>query len=406
MIKTAIINLVLTIVTAIIILFAPPPNSKDVLCGKYCSHNDGQFGHMIIDDANEFVRNAGSPDLILEENALRQNRPAYIAAAAISGRIFVFWDRYLSPIKPNPYFLGYILLNLVFLWVTLMLINLIFKELNITNKYFIYGVLVITLFNPVVKVFFWTAHQQMLTMLVPFLAIYLMVIIINRTALINVKNTIITSFIAGLLVLLYGSFPIVYLAAIIAMFLQWKYNIKFCSFNRLLTLIIIASIIFILPNLIWVQFCKYKIGSYYHWETEYWRQYVWVIDAYKQSSYDLILACYKYFLTFAKTLVEIIPFCIVIIISILRKSHFEFDIKEKTLLKSFLILNTAIFFLLLFMGGVYKPRMTWNLVPVLLLMTVIISNSKHKTSNIMNYGFLTFSLIYAIYVVVSHGPFC
>src|SRR5450631_1184016 len=189
-------KLLFILVLNISLLFSPPPIAGTTdPNGRYISLN--RFaGFFLNPDTYGFIFPAIHPKLLFEDHALRQSRPLFILAGSVMGysvtflswpvhqQLQNFYGKFYRGIygKENilligNFYLGFILLNILILWLALFLFEKIFYILvkrPETENVSMYLLMVFIVSNPVTKAFFWTVHQQMFAFLTPLLCFYIL----------------------------------------------------------------------------------------------------------------------------------------------------------------------------------------------------------------------------------------
>src|SRR5450631_2953395 len=189
-------KLLFILVLNISLLFSPPPIAGTTdPNGRYISLN--RFaGFFLNPDTYGFIFPAIHPKLLFEDHALRQSRPLFILAGSAVGYSITFlswpihrqlqnlYRKFYRGIYPKEnillignFYLGFILLNILVLWMALYFFEKIFYILincPKTEVLAMYLLMVFVISNPVTKAFFWTVHQQMFAFLTPLLCFYIL----------------------------------------------------------------------------------------------------------------------------------------------------------------------------------------------------------------------------------------
>ncbi len=396
---------ILILVVSVSFLFSPEPKSKKDYCGIYIKLSS-HIGFTFNCDAGEFCTNARTPFKVLEDSAARQSRPLFILIASLIGHPLQWVTEQLNlplfqSMEPNPtmyvgYYITYIIINFITLLFSLLLFDLIaiyFSGGNISNWMLFTFQLLLTS-NEITKTFFWTAHQQFFSMFTPLLTIWLSIVIIQKKyTLADISGF---SLLCGILMLMYGNFPPMFFCLLLIAFLTDK---------QIRVLHLVKNIgLFLLPTLIWMGICIYKIGRYYNHEVEIHRQLIWIADALQVSNVafhvQLLKNIYLYAFTFKEILIFIsIAICAFIYMKMKVKLTGD---KEKT--RELIIITAIAYFLFFMLLGFYMERLTYTLFPICLcamLFSICQSKQLQKYTGI----YIVLSIIWHLYTLLSYGPF-
>ena len=174
----------------------------NIKIGKY-------FGISLNCDSSEFMLLANQPELLLENESIRQSRPGLIYAAAIFTNLIKSvipnYKNNLSNIeviektsktnktrliKNGPAYSAYILLNIIIASVSfILMLNIINKEIKNNREInleqsklpitFIFGLICFLLANDVIKAFAWSPHTQYFNILGPILSVWCISRVLN-----------------------------------------------------------------------------------------------------------------------------------------------------------------------------------------------------------------------------------
>jgi len=309
-----------------------------------------------------------SPSVLLRENYVRQSRPLYSAVASCVGYTVYYIS---SPFKnlfeltlKKSMYVGYVFLNFTVLLLALYFFEKIVRILTDGNISYT-TILILSVFivsNFMTKAFFWTAHQQMFAFLIPLLCIY---ISIKWLKVMSTKNLYLYFLMLGFGMLMYGSFLILFVSALLYLCYILYDDKKLMSYHTF-GFLFMSCMLFLLPIALWILFLKYNDVVYYSHEVVQYRQFVWIIDTLAISMKAFLSALYlnvmEFFITFSKLYLFVALFCSAVIVrKIKAQPAFIFDRNTKLILLQ--LGCFAVFFMLL---GYYAERLTFALMPILL----------------------------------------
>lgn len=375
-------------------LFSPKPHSSDEYCGKF--YDLGEHAGFVINcDSYEYVRVSVSPRALFEEKSIRQSRPLFIIiGSAISYTLYPLLRLFHFNVY-EAHFAGFLLLNLLFILLSLYLMDriLIRNTALITIERSAFLVLLIS--NIVTKMFFWTAHQQMFTFLTPLLCIYLLQWLSeNRKA--SILTIASVAFACGLSLLLYGNFLLLAICFVSGLL-----------FYRSGAKAILTSLpLIVLPTVIWLVILKCKGLSYYNHEVEHYHQFVWVGESLRISLSAFATAANGNWRTFIHSFGEI--GLIILALSLLAVYYTFASAVRATSHPAVRICFylIALSLLFLYLMGFYQERLTYILVaPLLVLIAVYYNASFGARSKWQSIMLCALVLIWHLYQVTRYGPF-
>lgn len=413
---------VLTAFLCVLFLFSAKPQEE--YCGKIIEV--GNIGAFPLNcDSWDYIETAQNPAKLLEEKSIRQTRPLYVVLAAAVGYV-------LSPLVAvlplenaavqdqllvSSFYWGFMLLNFTILLISLLIFDRIVDILSECKFPQIakYILAVFLVSNVVIKTSFWSAHQQMLTILSPLLCIYLCLKIVLADEL-KAKFVYGVSLLGGVLLLCYGNFLVLLPAILLSVLVQLYRSTNF-SILKAAKICAPSAIIFIAPMAIWSAILIAVNGHVYSHEAVVYRQFLWIFDKLNVSFAEF----YRQFISFASlywttvyrtVLVFIVAFGLIKTYNIVFQSkNWRDELIANTSRKAgviaIVLMLYALFFLLM---GYYSERLTFTLVPVVLCLIVLelshlISNAKALTVKAI-YVVLLICAGFWIYTnVTTYGPF-
>jgi hypothetical protein len=412
----------LTAFLCFLFLFSSKP--AEDYCGKFI--DVGNFGTFPLNcDSYDYVETAKSPLKLFDEKSIRQTRPLYVVLASSLGYVLSPLFKVLplenaaaqDALLASSFYWGFMLLNFTILVVSLLFFDRIVDILT-ARKFpaaakYILAVFLVS--NVVIKTSFWSAHQQMLTILSPILCVYLCLKIVLADEL-KARNVYFYAFLGGLLLLTYGNFLVLCPAIILAVLIQLYRSGNF-SIKRAVRLCLPAALIFIAPMAVWSAILMAINGGVYSHEASAYRQFIWVFDKLSISFkdfYDQLIA----FSTLYWTSIYRTVFAFLVAVLLIKTYNFFFPGKaaadeispRRNSMAGIIAVILMLYALFFWLMGYYSERLTFTLVPVVLCLivlelNVLLARSKAFTVNAV-YVVLLFCAGFWIYNnVKAYGPF-
>ncbi|NVO85630.1 hypothetical protein [Hymenobacter terrestris] len=392
--------------------FSPAPLTEDEYCGTYL-HLSSFAGFMANCDGFEYMESARYPARLLEPQAVRQSRPLYVLLGTAVGYPVTWVMQGLQaggllpaavvaklPAKYQPllgFYIGYVLLNFGLLLGALLLFRHLYYRLTDGRgqPLVLAALLVFLISNQVTKAFFWTVHQQMFTFLVPLALLWLALQLRQqprwRAALLGL------ALLGGLLALAYGSFVLVLPVLIYGLWLLRRQKPLLTLTARALLL----TSLFVLPTLLWILLLQLRGVAYYNHEAEAYHQLVWLQGLWLQPLPDFLVLTGANLAQFGTTLPAIAPF----LVAALAAGWWLYGGAPGrptglTELIGLLALLTG------FLAGLgyYKERLTFMLVPLLLLVAAL-ALARRPPGPRGSALLLAAALGWHVWQVASYGPF-
>ncbi len=257
------------------------------------------------------------------------------------------------------------------------------------------ALLVFLVSNQVTKAFFWTVHQQMFTFLVPLMLLALVLQLQERLRWRAALPGL--ALLGGVLALVYGSFVLVLSVLLYGLWLERRT----VAVPKLLARAIGLIALFALPTLLWIGLLKLRGVAYYNHEAEAYGQLVWLRGLWQQPLPAFLALTGTNLARFAATLPAIGPFVVVALVAGWRR--FRANQSGPAGLPE---LVGLLLLLLAFLAGLgyYKERLTYMLVPLLLLL-VAAELARRPLGRLGTGLLLVLALSWHIWQVVSYGPF-
>ena len=412
----------LTAFLCFLFLFSSKPSEE--YCGKFI--DVGNFGTFPLNcDSYDYVETAKNPLKLFEEKSIRQTRPLYVVFASALGYVLSPVFKLLplenaaaqDELLASSFYWGFMLLNFTILVLSLLVFDRIVDILTARKfpaaaKYLL---AVFLISNVVIKTSFWSAHQQMLTILSPLLCIYLCLKIVLAEEL-KAKNIYLFALLGGLLLMTYGNFlvlcPAIILAVLIRLFRANDFSVK-----RAAKICIPAALIFIAPMALWSAVLMALNGSVYSHEASAYRQFIWVFDKLSVSFkdfYEQLIAFSKlYWTSLYRT---VFPFLVALVLLktynfvFLRKAAADEISSGRNSMAGMIAVILMLYALFFWLMGYYSERLAFTLVPVVLCLLVmeldvLLTRGKALTVKAV-YVVLLFCAGFWIYSnVKAYGPF-
>lgn len=344
---------------------APPPDA-------FTCYQDwqlrGTFRFSLNCDSIEFMKLAKDPAMVFVEPA-RQSRPlSFMIPSLIALPLRALPDFAIIPIGP-PYqkeYLAYVVVNVA----TLVLALVCFTWALERGTGWRGGpewlsVIVVLSANEITKMFLWNAHVQILNVLMPCLTIYLCMRLLERSSALTSGLAVAVGTAIGAGLLLYGSF-VVPLLCVIA--IQWF------AYRRVWPGLLVGASAF-LVYLAWVAVAFARTGAFYSHEVAEYRQFVWVIDCVRSGAAACQATVATNALSFFNATAPILAAPIGLAIALrLARVFWVRDETSAPPLRALLqasVLTWVVTFVLLALAGFYTPRLSWALVPPVLMLIAI-----------------------------------
>lgn len=412
----------LTAFLCFLFLLAPSPHED--YCGKFIEV--GNIGFFPLNcDSYDYVETAKSPLKLFDKQSIRQTRPLYVLLASSVGYLLspvfsmlpvqsiVAQDELLG----DSFYWGFMLLNFGILVGSLLLFDRITDLLSDGRFPPLAKILlaVVLVSNVVVKTSFWSAHQQMLTILSPLLCIYWCLRIVLADEL-EARKIYPIAFLGGLLLLTYGNFLILFAAVIFAIAFK-LYRSGKLSRQTVKRFLLPAIGLFTLPTLLWSAILLLVNGRVYSHEVSAYRQFIWIFDKLLISFKDFYEELFEFTVLYGTSIYRtVFVFLIALVVIKIYKSLFltgkpETEVAPNNFsVKIILAVIFALYLLFFWLMGYYGERLTFTLVPVALCLIAfelndLFTNGKALTVKIV-YGLLIFCAVWWIYSNVNfYGPF-
>ncbi|QNH62808.1 hypothetical protein [Hymenobacter sediminicola] len=407
--------LVLTVLilgSALSFLFSPPPQTPDEFWGLYIPLGE-QAGFILNKDSYGYIQAAEEPGRLLQQNEERQSRPLYVLLGTALGyplravlpilvdeasvRAAVGPDVPLSDRALIGFYPAFVLLNFGVLLTSLLLFVRLYSPLTKgTGNLLTLGCLLVFLVsNPIVKAFFWTAHQQMFCFFTPLFCLWLLERFRQRPP--RPVQWLGWALATGLLPLVYGNFVLVLPVLLYALGRQsgqrWPRK-------QMWSLAAGTVLLFLLPTVGWILLLKLRGVTYYNHEMARYHQLVWLAEAAQTSPAEFLTTVGQKLLEFAGTLSGLVGWLLAVPLLWLAARRRRQPMTP--------VVADAVFLLLLFGAflaalGYYNERLTFTLQPLLLCLSA--AALAHLQGLGQRIGLVVTVLAWHTYQVLSYGPF-
>ena len=380
---------------------APPP-------GVFTCYHDqplrGAFRYQLNCDAVEFMTLAHEPARVFTQ-PIRQGRPlSFVIPFVVALLLHGLPDFDAIPIRPplQKEFLAFVVVNVVTLVCALLCFTWAYERGTgwRGGPEWLF-VIVVLAANEISKMFIWNAHVQILNLLTPCLTIYLSLRLLERRTPLSWTQALLAGLAMGVGLLTYGSFVIPLLCIIV---------IHWLVYRRLWHGLIVgatASLVY----LAWVAFVRQKTGTFYNHEVEQYRQFVWIADCIRaHTCRDAISRNYVGFFN-ATAPIMLVPALMAAGCRVARALWIKDGDRvpmPRTLLQAS-VLTWIVTFVFLAPAGFYSPRLSWLLVPPVLMLVAIegraLWEAMPRRPWAISIALTTICMSYVLLLAARQGPY-
>lgn len=370
----------------------------------------GPFHLTINIDSWDFLDLGRDPRLLFTEKHKRyQGRPLYSILGFLLSLPYrpsrLEWIA--SVFNPVAYYvpeiLGYACLNAMVLTVSILIFyRLVARKLSF--DWLLLLPLTILTANEVTKAFFWTPHQQVFNLFIPLFSLLFYWWMIRRMETFRWIHFFLTGGLLGFCGLAYPAFGSVLLGSMLLVLVKSRKKVA----------VLLLPVSFYIPILAWRTVVVLIKGSFYDAEVVEGRLFTWVADIF--LDFDAFkVAFVKNIADFSLTLVQVmsVPALVLLCLMVVRYQHQRIQSAIANPMPQELRIAFLVYYAsavpFLFLIGIYRTRLTWCLVPPLL---VLIGRELKTLEGIWTSRRLVilktmttvFSLGYLIYWVLRKGP--
>ena len=349
---------------------APPENQNNCL---FVHELGAGMRHLLNCDAVEYLALAHAPSIVLTpEHPYRQSRPLSFVAPSVVARPLRLssWLVQHGPYPPyGPEFVAFALINLVVLVASMLLFVRVLRmaRTSAAEGMEVLLSLVVLGANDVTKLFFWSPHTQVYNLLVPCVTVYMSLRLLDSGRSLSWKQASLLGLGLGIGLLMYGSFAVTLLCA--CGIQVWRY--------RSVMPAALIGVVAVATYGAWVAYVVLTTGSFYSYETEMFRQFVWLLDCYHSGRAKCIPRLRDDSGLFFNVLAQmtLVPLALLVVLRIARavwpapgdappvNRHLAIAIGA--------CLGVATVLLLLMGGAFAMPRLYWVLIPPLMMLLAV-----------------------------------
>ena len=394
-------------------LLSPPTSMEEV--STRCAGTrivsvaaDHQFVYNC--DSRVFMQAGEAPSELLEEHHVRQSRPLYVVTASIMSVPF----RVVAPIGDTvvgkPVFLAYLTMNAALLVAAGVIFDrLVGPPLLATSAL---GALLVA--NYLVKAFLWTPHTQMFNVLTPLVGVALVFAAVRHRW--SIPSTALIGLGIGIASLAYGAFIGVAVAVALGILAgHWGDG----SWRRAAPRVSALLIGFAIPQVLWMTLARLVAGSYYSHELASGitprRPFLWVWDSLDEGPAQLASTAWANLVDFTTVSAPVVWAPLTLVVVLVAVAYLTgVRVDSLTQRDRVLLLAVALMFVcyvpFLYLGGFYRWRLSWSLVPLLLLLaaqlTRLASNElTRRRAALLTCGVLAFCAAWIGVTLATPGPY-
>jgi hypothetical protein len=312
--------------------------------------------------------------------------------------------KYSFESRLDPYFAGFLLLN----WLALTASVVLFLRLTQNKSPFSAAALfpiAVLVANGVTKGFFWTPHLQILNVLIPLIALHVAISVRRNESSSLIRHFLSIGILCGIASLLYGAFVLVIATATVVLVIRPG----IISLRQKAVAVSVGWLAFALPLLAWRTYVVQRTGHFYMHETAAYHEFVWIFETAGSGFPQFLSALQENAAKFVRTLLVVLtlPVAILIALAFYRRSR-SLPVSDR--LQRDLLPAAAAFFIVaipfFFLMGFYAARLTWQLVPPLLVVISaalmgILGIIGPRARTIASVMLVLASVVYVHHVVVS-----
>jgi hypothetical protein len=366
----------------------------------------GSRAYPLNCDSPLFMRLAQHPSLILQRYEVRQDRPGYVAVAAVFTRIFgaaakgLGLDRAYG--QSNSAYIPLVLINLVLLVGAVVVLAWLLARLGtptIANA----ALCLLLIVNDVTKAFFWTPHQQMFELLVPVMAIAIARSVLRaRPSSVKVATL---GLLLGLASLIYASVFIAVLVVALTL-LAWGW--------RGLAMAVLLCASSAIPTVGWIGYCEIFIGSYFNKEESNFHEFIWLPEAARRGPHSLLIWMQTNAVITMREFgsvagVVLLVLAALAVVAVLAGVRLDTASKEERQILSATVITIGCSVIFNFGLGLMSTRIMFDVLPAILVLVGWMSARLAANSRaawwLVHLAVPLFALLYAGQVLTSYGPY-
>jgi hypothetical protein len=357
-------------------------------------------------DSPLFMRLAQHPSLVLQQFEVRQDRPGYVAIAALFTRVFgsaakgLGLDRAYG--ESNSAYIPLVLINLVLLVGAVVVLAWLLARLGtpiVANA----ALCLVLIINDVTKAFFWTPHQQMFELLVPVVAIAAARSVLRAEP--SWLKVATLGFFLGLASLIYASVLIAALVVALTL-LAWG--------QRGFVLAVLMCISAAIPSVGWIAYCEIFIGSYFNKEVSNFHEFIWLPEAARGGLHSLFIWVQTNAVITMREFgsvagVSLLVLAVLAVVAVLAGIRLDTTSKEERQILWATVITIGCSVIFDFGLGLMTTRIMFDVLPAILIlvgwMSAKLTTNSRAAWWLVHLGGPLFALLYAGQVLTSYGPY-
>jgi hypothetical protein len=388
---------------------APPANQNNCL---FVHELGAGMRHLLNCDAVEYLALANAPSIVLTpEHPYRQSRPlSFLAPSLVSRPLRLSsWLVQHGPYPPyGPEFVAFALINLVVLVASMLCFVRVLRmaRTGVPQGMEVLLSLVVLSANDVTKLFFWSPHAQIYNLFVPCVTVYMNLRLLDSGRPLTVKQASLLGLALGIGLLMYGSFSVA--VACVCAIQVFKY--------RKVVPAVVIGLMAVATYAAWVVYVIATTGSFYSYETEMFRQFVWLLDCYRSGRAKCVPRLHNEGGMFFNVLAQmtLVPLALIVVVRIARfvwpVPGDPAPVNRHVAIAVGACLGVAAVMLLLMGGAFVMPRLYWILIPPLMMLLAIDLQQLRAGLSVRGQRVLSGlvfagTLVYLVVLTVRQGPY-
>jgi hypothetical protein len=178
-----------------------------------------------------------------------------------------------------------------------------------------------------------------------------------------------------------------------------------------------ATLSFVLPPLVWIAYVRHVAGAFYSHEVDGYRQFVWMADSWSRGGYQafLMALAHNTRIYVPQVLQVLVVPAVVVAIAVVVVAAVPHAARTTLRMEGLTVFACSVTFALDFVFfwalGYYAVRLTWSIVPPLLVASgIIVVGSTARLSvaarRLLVGALVLFAASLDYYTIVKLGPWC
>jgi len=358
----------------------PEPEARQA-CVRWTPLTESSGFHLNCDSPS-FLRLARDPEGLFSFPGMkRQSRPIYV----FLGAALAFPLGYLAPSLEWPLpdglavsWWAYTLINFAIVLAAVWIFDtLVGPGGSLTVPAFVFGSWLIA--NDVVKLFIWSPHTQLFNILIPVVAVAVSKDGLERRRTTSARAWTI-GFLLGIGTLAYGSCAIACVAYVASLWLRRWFASPMSGRRVALGQSFVALGAYVVPIIAWISYVWLRTGGFYSHEVRSYRQFIWIQDAWSEGLMELVTAFAANLGFFLPTVASSLWLPVTVLCALLMAA-WQSEVPLRRIARErreLLVATTVVFgstFSFLALLGFYAERLSWALVPPLLIVCVVLGDA-------------------------------